>query len=100
MRTVGQVAVLALYLLMLIVAGLLILIAPILVFVGVTDPAEMGGAAGIGVVFLILGALLAWASVLLLRGQWRRIRHAPDTRPIVEEWGATSEGRDLWGGSE
>ena len=77
MRAVGQVVVFALYLLMLIVAGLLILVAPILVFIGVTDSAEMAGAVGIGVAFLVLGALLALGSILLLRGQWRRVRRAP-----------------------
>jgi len=88
MRAVGQGAVVAIYLLVAVVGGLLILIAPLLMVVGAEDSTEMGGLVGIGVVFLFIGAMLTLGTV--------------DAGLIVDEWGTapSAGGRDPWDDSE
>jgi hypothetical protein len=102
MRAAGQGAVVAVYLLMLVVGGLLILIAPLLTVVGAEDSAEMGGLAAVGVVFFLIGAVLTLGSILLLRDKREAREETADAGLIVEDWGTapSAEGRDPWGGSE
>jgi hypothetical protein len=79
-RAGGQVLVFALYVLMLIAACLLMVSGSLLVAYVGTDWAEGGGLLSLfGMGCVVVGALLAWAGIVLLRRRRRAVQ-----APFVE----------------
>jgi len=97
MRTVGQVLLVALYALMLVAAGVLVFFGVVALDTSGSDPEFGGAAAAAGLISLVVGAILAWGSVFLLRRRWRADRQTPnDEVGVVRGPSVETETPELW----